>query len=120
MICLLALQKNTLMNQALLSALINTSSDNTVVISVANDLKSLLAEIEELRPNVVLMGEMMPLSVKDSLEHLLRCLPELRVIVVCEDSNWLHVFSKKDVLITRQSDLLDIVYSFNSTQWREV
>ncbi len=43
------------------------------------------------------------------LGHLLMINPELQVIIVSEDSNWVHIFHKKDMLMTRQSDLLDVL-----------
>lgn len=110
MTCLLAMQEYSLMNQALITALLSSVSENKVVTSAANDLETLITEIAELNPDVILLGEATPLAAKDTLAHLLMCFPELRVIVVSEDTNWLHVFHKKDLLLTRQSDLLDIIY----------
>lgn len=109
--CILAMQKHSLMNQALITTLLTALPENNVVTSSASDVENLVAEIAELKPSVVLLGEATPLAAKDTLSHLLMCFPELSVIVVSEDTNWLHVFHKKDLLLTRQSDLLDIVYS---------
>jgi chemotaxis response regulator CheB len=108
--CVLAMQQHSLMNQALINALLSSIPEHKVITSTANSLEALITEISELKPDVVLLGESMPLAAKDTLAHLLMCFPELRVIVVSEDTNWLHVFHKKDLLLTRQSDLLDIVY----------
>jgi hypothetical protein len=33
----------------------------------------------------------------------------MQVVVVSEDTNYLHIFHKKDMLITRQTDLLDVL-----------
>ena len=110
MTCLLAIQQHSLMNQALITALLSSTSENMVITSLANDLDTLISEIAEMKPYVVLLGEATPLAAKDSLARLLMSLPELRVIVVSEDTNWLHIFNKKDVLLTRQSDLPDFVY----------
>ena len=107
--CILAIQQYSLMNHALVSALRSSFPAHEMVTTNASDLESLITEISHLKPVVVLLGESMPLAAKDTLAHLLMCFPELRVIVVSEDTNWLHVFHKKDMLLTRQSDLLDIV-----------
>lgn len=108
--CVLAMQQHSLMNQALITALLSSIPEHKVVTSTANGLETLITEISELKPDVVLLGEATPLAAKDTLAHLLMCFPELRVIVVSEDTNWLHVFHKKDLLLTHQNDLLDIVY----------
>ena len=110
MTCILAVQQYSLMNQALINALLSSVVEHKVLTSTANSLEALITEISELKPDVILLGEAMPLAAKDTLAHLLMCFPELRVIVVSEDTNWLHVFHKKDMLLTRQSDLFDIVY----------
>ncbi len=107
--CILAIQES-LMNQALVTALVTSIPEHCVVTSTAKDAEALAEEISELKPDVILLGEAMPLAAKDTLAHLLMCFPELHVIVVSEDTNWLHVFHKKDLLLTHQSDLLDIVY----------
>jgi len=109
--CILAIQEHSLMNQALVTALLTADEEHSVVTSTADSVEKLVTEISELKPSVVLLGEATPLAAKDTLAHLLMCFPELHVIVVSEDTNWLHVFHKKDLLLTRQSDLLDIVYS---------
>lgn len=109
--CILAIQEHSLMNQALVTALLTAIPERNVVTSTASSVEALVAEISELNPDVVFLGEATPLAAKDTLAHLLMCFPELHVIVVSEDTNWLHVFHKKDLLVTRQSDLLDIVYS---------
>jgi len=110
MTCILAVQQYSLMNQALINALLSSVVEHKVLTSTSNSLEALITEISELKPDVVLLGEAMPLAAKDTLAHLLMCFPELRLIVVSEDTNWLHIFHKKDILLTRQSDLLDIVY----------
>jgi len=110
MTCVLAMQQHSLMNHALITALLSSVPENKVLTSNANDLEALITEISELKPDVILLGEATPLAAKDTLAHLLMCFPELRVIVVSEDTNWLHIFHKKDLLLTRQSDLFDIVY----------
>jgi chemotaxis response regulator CheB len=107
---MLAIQEKTLMNQALVTALLTSIPEPSVVTSTAESVEALVTEISELKPDVVLLGEATPLAAKDTLAHLLMCFPELHVIVVSEDTNWLHVFHKKDLLLTHQSDLLDIVY----------
>lgn len=110
MTCMLAVQQHSLLNQALITALLSSAPEHKLVTSTANGLEALITEISELKPDVVLLGEAMPLAAKDILAHLLMCFSELRVIVVSEDTNWLHVFHKKDLLLTSQRDLFDIVY----------
>ena len=107
--CVLIMQQSELLDQALSSMLRSSSFDHKIITSVAHNLEELMAEIADLMPNVIVLGESMPLAARDTLAPLLMAYTELKVIVVSEDTKWLHVFHKKDLLVTRQSDLLDII-----------
>jgi chemotaxis response regulator CheB len=107
--CVLAVQQDSLIGRALTSVLLSSKSELKVITYQSKDIGGLVAETSELKPDVVILGESTPLAEKESLGQLLVSFPTLRVIVVGEGNNWLHVFSKKDKLVTRQSDLLDVL-----------
>jgi chemotaxis response regulator CheB len=107
--CVLAVQQDSLIGRALTSVLLSSKSELKVITYQSKDIGGLIVETSELKPDVVVLGESTPLAAKDSLGQLLISFPTLRVIVVGEGDNWLHVFSKKDKLVTRQSDLLDVI-----------
>jgi chemotaxis response regulator CheB len=107
--CVLAVQQDSLIGRALASVLTSSKSELKLITYQAKDIGGLVAETSELKPDVVILGESTPLAEKESLGQLLVSFPTLRVIVVGEGNNWLHVFSKKDKLVTRQTDLLDVL-----------
>ena len=107
--CVLAVQQDSLIGRAMASVLTSSKSEMKLITYRAKDISSLVTETLELRPDVVILGESTPLAAKDSVGQLLMSFPTLRVIIVGEGNNWLHVFSKKDKLVTRQSDLLDVL-----------
>jgi hypothetical protein len=86
------------------------SSDVKLVTSMARNLAELVSEISDLKADIVVLSESMPLAAKDALISLLMSFTELRLIVVSEDTNWLHVFHKRDMLMTRQSDFKASVF----------
>lgn len=108
--CLLAVPNNTLLDRALGSVIMNGSSEVRLVTSAARNLAELVSEISDLKADVVVLAESMPLAAKDALISLLMSFTELRLIVVSEDTNWLHVFHKKDILMTQQSDFKSSIY----------
>lgn len=108
--CLIAVPKDTLLDRALANILIGARNELKLFTSAAKNLPDLVAEISDLKPDIVILAESMPLAAKDALGSLLMSHTELRVVVVSEDTNWLHVFHKKDVLMTRQVDFLDAIY----------
>jgi hypothetical protein len=107
--CVLITQQAELLDRALASMLLSSTTKHELVTSTAQTLDELMVEISDLMPNVIVLGESTPLAARDTLAPLLMAYPELRVIVISEDTNWLHIFHKKDLLLTRQSDLLDII-----------
>lgn len=105
----LVMQKDSLLNQALANILKNSECEISVITSGASNSQGLIAETTELKPDIVILGESTPMAGKDVLGYLLMSNPEMQVVVVSEDTNYLHVFHKKDMLITRQTDLLDVL-----------
>jgi DNA-binding NarL/FixJ family response regulator len=106
---ILIMQQDSLLNHAL-ATLINNSECNLKVFTIGeNDVRGMIAETSELKPDVVILGESTPLARKDVLGDLLMSNPEMQVITISEDTNWIHIFHKKDKLMTRQSDLLDLL-----------
>jgi DNA-binding NarL/FixJ family response regulator len=109
--CILILQQDVLLQRALESLLLVSNPDLRVVTSEALDIKGLVAEISKFEPDAVLLSESMPMAGEESLVLLLTTYPKLRVIVASESSNWLHLYSKQDILLTRLTDLLKVIKS---------
>jgi DNA-binding NarL/FixJ family response regulator len=106
----LVMKQDALVNRALASLLLTSSSQLTVIVSEALDMRELVAEISKIKPDAVLLSESIPSAAKDSFAQLLMAYPKLRVIVVSEDSNWIHIFRKEDVLLNRLTDLLEVIH----------
>jgi len=108
--CLIAIPNNTLLDRALASVILEVNSEIKLVTSAARNLTELVSEISDLKADIVILSESMELAAKDALISLLMSFTELRLIVVSEDTNWLHVFHKKDMLMTRQTDFKDSIF----------
>ena len=107
----LIVKQDSLLNQALATLIKNSECILNVMTSGENDVRGLIAETSELKPDVIVLGESTPLARNDVLGDLLMSNPEMEVITISEDTNWIHIFHKKDKLMTRQSDLLDLLCS---------
>lgn len=105
--CVLVMKQDSLLKRALASALLGSNCELKIINSGADDLGSLIAETSKVKPDIVILGESTPLARMDALGNLLMSYPKMRVVVVSEESNWLHIFDKKDMLMTRHADLLD-------------
>jgi DNA-binding NarL/FixJ family response regulator len=105
------METDSLLKRALVSILQDSSAEISVCFSQANDLFDLLAEISKIQPDVVLLAESMPLSKNEALTGITAAFPELRLIVVSEESNWLHIFHGEDMLLTSLPDFLKVIHS---------
>jgi chemotaxis response regulator CheB len=109
-LCVLIVVTNTLLKQAMTNLLVN-HSDMTVVTRGLKTVEELIDEISRHAPDVVVLAEGTLLSSADNLVTLLMLYPGLRVILFSEETNWLHVFSKDEVLMTQAADLVDLIHS---------
>lgn len=106
--CVLVHRSDSLINHAILS-LTDLEQSIEVVVSEANDINELAAEISEFTPVVVLFYESQPMATKEALTQLLTCHPKIRIVIVSVHSNWLYVFNKEDLLLTKLEDLLTVI-----------
>ncbi len=103
----LVMKQNSLLNQALTALLKRADCEFQVIKSRANEPTSLIAETSKLKPDIVILGEANSLAREDTVGHLLILNEKIKVVIVSEDTNWIHIFHKKDMLMTQQTDLLD-------------
>jgi chemotaxis response regulator CheB len=109
-LCILIVVTNTLLKQAMTNLIAN-HSDMTVVTRGMNTVEELIDEIARHSPDVVVLEEGTLLSSAETLVSLLMLYPGLRVIVLSEQSNWLHIYSKEEVLMTQATDLVNLIQS---------
>ncbi len=105
----LVMKQDSLLNHALANLVQNSECGLKIIISQASEARSLIAETSKLKPDIIVIGESFSLAGKDLLGHLLMSNPRMQVVIVSEDTNWIHVFHKKDLLMTKQTDLLDVL-----------
>jgi len=108
--CILVLQADVLIMRAFAS-LMMIGGEFEVAVSEALDVAELAADISKLKPHAVFISGSAPWSQKDSLAQLLIRHPGLKVIVVSNESNWLHIFRYEDRLLLQLNDLLQVIQS---------
>ncbi len=105
--CVLVTKQDSMLNRALTDLLKRSDCELKLITSGASDVHGLIAETSKVKPDIVILGESTPLARMDVLGNLLMSYPHMRVVVVSEESNWLHIFDKRDMLMAQNSDLLD-------------
>lgn len=110
-LCVLAFKNDSVLSLALAN-LINASNNGLAVYeSNAHSLEELIGAIDILKADVVLLEKSCAFAGQDALSKLLMLFPNLLVIVVNEDNNWLHIFRRTDVLLTSSTDLIGVIQS---------
>ena len=108
--CVLVMKKDFLIKRAI-AGLLTAGFNVEVAVSEAADLCELVDDTLKIKPEAILLSESMSVDAQDSMSKLLRDSRGLKVIVVSEQSNWLRVFSKKDLLLTELKDLFHAIAS---------
>jgi len=49
------------------------------------------------------------MAAKEALTKLMTTQSKIRIVIVNDDNNWLHIFNKEDLLLTRLEDLLTAI-----------
>ncbi len=73
------------------------------------DFDSLLDEIREAKPDMILLEEEAPFLENSLMIHLLTNVPNLPVIVISEDSNQMHVIRCRTRLLSSSRDLIEVI-----------
>ena len=109
--CILALKKDSLINLALIN-LISASEDGLVFYeSTAQSIDEFFEEINTSKADVILLEKTCPYAGKNALTKLLMLYPKLLVIIVNEESNWLQIFRRDDILMRSPADLIGVIQS---------
>ena len=107
-VCILVMKSDVLLKRAVVS-LLGLEDELEIVVSEAVDISELDRDISKINPNVVLLSESEPMAAQESLTQLIVRHPGLKIVLASTYSNWLHIFSKEDVLLTRLDDLLTVI-----------
>lgn len=108
--CLLVIDNDSPLNFAL-EMLLAPSSGIQAVKSNAKDLQGVVDEVCKLKSQVVILEDSATPTEEKSLANLLMSNPELKIIVVLKDSNYVHIFRKDEILIQNSSEFLEIIRS---------
>jgi hypothetical protein len=109
--CVLALKEDSLIRLTLINIISASEQGLTLIDSRAEDLAGLVGEIRRYGKDTILLVTSSAFSGEDALIELLLFNPKLSVIVINEDSNWLHIFRRNDRWLTSPTDLLDAIQS---------
>jgi hypothetical protein len=109
--CVLAITKDSVLGRAMTHLITNSEVDLHVVESEAETLVELINEIVYYEADVILLEKSSPFAGKEALTKMLSLYAKLLVIVISDDSNWLHIYRREDILLTSSTDLISVIQS---------
>jgi hypothetical protein len=107
--CVLAVLSSSLFTMAVTS-LLASEARLRVIASEAVGVDDLMQEIRCIEPDVILLEETIPLKSQTIVIELLNSFSELKVIVLSENNNWLHIIRKDTLLISSTADLIQAIH----------
>jgi hypothetical protein len=92
-----------------ISSLLAHVDDLDVVGATFVSSEDLANQIEKLKPSTLILEENNGLGEISSLIKMLKDCHELRLIIIDGQKNLIHVYEKKELVVTRSSDLLTAI-----------
>lgn len=77
--------------------------------AIADSMTDLLRVVEQYETQVVVLCQPDPVLCEEWALHLLSLFAGLQVITVSGVDNYLHVYGKEEILITKSSDLVSVI-----------
>ena len=108
--CLLVIEKDSPLNFAMEMLLVPDTGINAVN-SKASNFQGVVDEVFNMSSQVVILEDSVTPTEEDSLAQLLISKPDLKIIVILRNSNYVHIFRKEEILIESSSELLEIIQS---------
>lgn len=106
--CLLVFA-NELMFVSVMSLLKSQTDLELVGVSPPSE-KELFEAIDFYKPDILILDEMNTTDQSTRPLHPLLRYPDLRVITLNQKDNLLHIYQKRDVTVTRITDLVSVIY----------
>lgn len=107
----LVISNSSLLNQALKNIIADSKLGLEVIESAAQEYDELISEINTFIADVILLDKASSFATDDVLGKLLLLCPKLFLILVDQQSNWLHLYRREDILLTSSTDLMELVRS---------
>lgn len=90
-------------------SLISVQPNLEVICASASTKDELLPVLQVYRPDVLISDDLMDFGDAADLHQSLKAFPDLLMIMINSCDNHLQIFEKKDVLISRASDLIALI-----------
>ena len=113
--CLIFVEQESPLNLAF-EMLFGPYSGINAVKSNSENLQGLIDEVCNLKSQVVVLEDLSVKTGEFSLANMLASSPELKIIVVLRESNYIYTFKKEEIMIESSSDFLEAIRSVSQIE----
>ena len=112
--CLLFVEQESPLNLAF-EVLFGSNSGIKAVKSGSENVQELIDEVCNLKSRVIILEDLAVKTGEFTLANLLASSPELKIIIVLRESNYIYTFKKEEIMVESSSDLLEAIRSVTQT-----
>lgn len=106
--CLLACADELLLG-SIVEDLLNQGDDLVCSEIVSNSAEKIVESVAHHEPDVLILCHKTHNTVPVQFAKLFLAYPEMLIITVSTDDNYMHIYGKQKVLMTHSSDLLSVI-----------
>jgi len=92
-----------------IASLLQRVADVNLHNKTIKDFPHLINELNELRPAILVLNNNLEFATSSLMLILLGNFPDLRILVIDERKNIIHVYEKQEVQVTQSADLLGFI-----------
>jgi hypothetical protein len=108
--CILACTEELLLG-SIVEDLLTQSDSLDLIEIIGKSQMELLDAVEVNQPQVLVLCDKTHDSIPNDYFDILQKLPELLIVTVSMDDNYMHIYGKQKVLIRQSTDLLSVIQS---------
>jgi DNA-binding NarL/FixJ family response regulator len=107
----LVITNDTVLGYAMTNLFSDSHDGIRVTISQAQTLEDLVKEIQDYQASILLFEKSHPHGGEKELTKIQKLHPNLKIIIVTEESNWMQIIGVKDILMSSSQDLINLIRS---------
>lgn len=96
------------------ASLMNILSGETDIVVMGitrNDETNLTKTVQFFKPDIIICTASLIAEEENFMAYVIANHPEIDVLSVSSDDNWVHAYFQKDILLSQASDLAEIIRS---------
>lgn len=109
--CVLVITNDTVLGYAMTNLFRDSHDGIRVAISQAQTLEDLVMEIQDHQASILLFEKSHPYGGEKELTEIQTLYPNLKMIIVTEESNWMQIIGVRDILMNSSQDLVNLIRS---------